>query len=303
MGRLSQAFCDQFDGGCDGVDIAPSMVDLARQHNRHGDRCRYHLNTRNDLSAFPDSSFSFVYTALVLQHMRPRYALNYIREFCRVLEPGGVAMFQAPGEIVPGGEAGSAPTRAAVAEPLPEGACRAQITLLNLPADRPAGLQFELRVSVRNICDTSWPTARTADGRFQLVVANRWLDPAGTVIESGDGRTLLPHDVAPGESVEVPVIVAPPEHLGPITLEVDVVEEAAGRFAPRGGGSAASARLEIVPAPEHAQPVIQMYGISKRRVLALVEECGCTARDVAETGAAGPHWTSYTYSVTRGRGF
>jgi hypothetical protein len=36
--------------------------------------------------------------------------------------------------------------------------------------------------------------------------------------------------------------------------------------------------------------------------LALVEQSGCTTGDVGETGAAGPHWTSYTYSVTRGRG-
>lgn len=38
VGRLTQALGEVFEQA-DGVDIAPSMVALANQYNRHGDRC------------------------------------------------------------------------------------------------------------------------------------------------------------------------------------------------------------------------------------------------------------------------
>ena len=48
VGRLTQALCRRFDR-VDGVDIAPSMIRGAERFNRFGDRCRYHLNARDDL--------------------------------------------------------------------------------------------------------------------------------------------------------------------------------------------------------------------------------------------------------------
>src|SRR5580765_416014 len=56
VGRLTQALCARFDR-VDGVDIAPSMIEAAARFNRFGDRCRYHLNVKEDLSLFPDASF------------------------------------------------------------------------------------------------------------------------------------------------------------------------------------------------------------------------------------------------------
>lgn len=99
VGRLTQALADHFDH-VDGVDIAPSMIDSARRYNRAGHRCSYYLNERDDLEIFEDSRFDFVLSEIVLQHMQPRYALNYIREFVRVLCPGGLLIFQAPYESV-----------------------------------------------------------------------------------------------------------------------------------------------------------------------------------------------------------
>ena len=77
-----------------GIDIAASMIDLARSHNTLGERCRYVHNARPDLSVFSDGEFDFVLTLITLQHMEPRYAASYIREFLRVLQPGGIAAFQ-----------------------------------------------------------------------------------------------------------------------------------------------------------------------------------------------------------------
>lgn len=83
-----------------GVDIAASMLGVARKANRHGPRVDYVLNERPDLAVFPNASFDFVLTVLVLQHMRPDYAAGYLREFLRVLRPGGSRFFQIPIEPI-----------------------------------------------------------------------------------------------------------------------------------------------------------------------------------------------------------
>jgi len=95
VGRLTQALADRFDS-THGVDIASSMIALAEQYNRFGDRCKYHLNEQDDLSLFADGSFDFVLTLICLQHMEPRYARGYLAEFARILAPGGVLCFQLP---------------------------------------------------------------------------------------------------------------------------------------------------------------------------------------------------------------
>ena len=95
VGRLTQALAERFDA-VHGVDIAASMIDLAERHNRFGDRCKYHLNEKDELSLFADGSFDFVLTFICLQHMEPRYARRYLAEFARIVAPGGVLYFQLP---------------------------------------------------------------------------------------------------------------------------------------------------------------------------------------------------------------
>jgi SAM-dependent methyltransferase len=94
-GRLSRAL-GRYYGEVLGLDIAPSMIELARSLHREHDHCRFAVNERDDLSDLPDASFDLVLTLLVLQHMRPEYALRYVREFVRVLRPGGVLVMQVP---------------------------------------------------------------------------------------------------------------------------------------------------------------------------------------------------------------
>jgi len=97
VGRLTQALAQHFDEAI-GVDIAPSMINLANQYNRHGSRCRYCLNEVDNLGLFPSEKFDFIYTNIVLQHMVSVYSKSYIREFVRVLKPRGVLVFQLPSE-------------------------------------------------------------------------------------------------------------------------------------------------------------------------------------------------------------
>jgi SAM-dependent methyltransferase len=95
VGRMTQALARRYENVV-GVDISPTMVRLAEGYNRYGSRCRYLVNRRPDLSQLDSGSFDLVFTHIVLQHMEPHLSLGYIREFVRLLAPGGVAVFQVP---------------------------------------------------------------------------------------------------------------------------------------------------------------------------------------------------------------
>jgi ubiquinone/menaquinone biosynthesis C-methylase UbiE len=95
IGRVTQGLAELFDV-CYGVDIAPSMINQAREFNRFGGKCRYVLNARDDLRDFSDCLFDFVFTSEVLQHMQPRYMEKYLIEFLRVLKVQGVLVFHIP---------------------------------------------------------------------------------------------------------------------------------------------------------------------------------------------------------------
>ena len=105
VGRLTQALVVHFDEVC-GIDVAPSMINLAQTINQYRDRCTYRVNETDNLNLFPDHYFDFVYTSITLQHMEPRYALQYIKEFLRVLLPDALLMFQLPSEPNPGAYCG-----------------------------------------------------------------------------------------------------------------------------------------------------------------------------------------------------
>ncbi len=95
VGRLTQALASHFSRVV-GVDIAQNMLDLARQHNRCGDRVTYVHNAEPHLHLLADNRFAFVYSLITLQHMAPRYACEYLAEFVRVAAPGGLIVFQVP---------------------------------------------------------------------------------------------------------------------------------------------------------------------------------------------------------------
>ena len=80
VGRCTQAFA-RFFSGCVGVDIAPSMINLAEKFNPYPDSVSYVTNGVDDLSQFADDEFDFVYSARVLQHMPPSISMRYIEEF------------------------------------------------------------------------------------------------------------------------------------------------------------------------------------------------------------------------------
>jgi SAM-dependent methyltransferase len=93
IGRLTQALGEHFEIAI-GVDVAASMVEHARAHNRLGGRVQFLVNQSTDLRLLETGTFDLVYTNKVLQHIRPELQAVYIQEFVRVLQPGGLAIFQ-----------------------------------------------------------------------------------------------------------------------------------------------------------------------------------------------------------------
>jgi SAM-dependent methyltransferase len=95
VGRLTRAFASRFSQ-CVGIDVSAEMVSQAQELNGQFSNCQFLLN-HSDMLPFPDKSFDFVSSLIVLQHMQSELEiLSWVREFIRVLSPGGAVVFQLP---------------------------------------------------------------------------------------------------------------------------------------------------------------------------------------------------------------
>lgn len=95
VGRLTRAFASRFSS-CVGIDVSQEMVLLAKKLNEQFSNCEFLVNRSRTLP-FPDASFDFVFSFIVLQHIHSEQEiLNWILEFVRVLRPGGGVVFQLP---------------------------------------------------------------------------------------------------------------------------------------------------------------------------------------------------------------
>ena len=294
-GRLTQALAERFDS-CDGVDISAPMIELARGINRHGERCRYHVQPHPNLRLFPDRAFDLVISRLVLQHMRPHYALAYVREFMRVLAPGGVALFQAP-------------ARKVVAPPLelPAAAVRATVELEEDPPPLEPGQSATLQVRVRNASELTWP----ADA--QVRAGNHWRDGGGQMLVFDDGRADVASELAPGAEATVDLTVTAPGTGGPWLLELDVLQEHVRWFdaplrvpvrradAPEAAPAGSDGARAAPAADDGFQPVMPMYTLPRAELEAFVESCGGRVLDAIPDQHAGEAFEGFTYVVTRGR--
>ena len=99
FGRMTRGFSKYFDK-CVGVDISEKMVQGAQQLNADKPGLSFVVNGTSDLRQFDDDGFDLVHSVIVLQHVPDRAAIeSYIREFVRVLRPGGIVVFQLPSHI------------------------------------------------------------------------------------------------------------------------------------------------------------------------------------------------------------
>jgi SAM-dependent methyltransferase len=293
VGRLSQALCSWFER-CRGVDIAPSMIELARKHNRYGEKCEYFLNSRDDLEIFPDNSFDLVYSNIVLQHMQPRYSTAYIREFVRVVRPGGLVVFQIPdGRMATGSGAG----------PLPDSGFRAMLGGYPTSLRTAAGSRIEVPVTVRNLGDRHWPCQGDNNNwNYAVQLGNHWLQTDGATAVWDDGRQPLPCDLAPEAEVPMILTVTVPASPGQYILELDMVQEAVSWFKHK-SSTPASIPAEVEPAPistgVDTTPRMEMYGVGREEVIGILSSSGARLIESVPDRSTGVKWMAYKYFATK----
>jgi ubiquinone/menaquinone biosynthesis C-methylase UbiE len=99
VGRMARSLASHFESYT-GVDISEPMIARAREWNSDCPQCRFILNTAGDLRVFESASFDLIYSRFVLQHLPSRALVeSYLRDFIRILKPGGLLVFQLPCRI------------------------------------------------------------------------------------------------------------------------------------------------------------------------------------------------------------
>jgi SAM-dependent methyltransferase len=291
-GRLSQALAEEFEH-VDGVDISETMVRMADEHNRYGDRCTFHLNTAPDLGLFDDGTFDFVFTTIVLQHNPPDLAEGYIRELVRVLAPNGVAVFDMPVRLR--------------GVKLRNGSRRASVEVESGPGRLQPGDQATVTARVTNISGIDWPAGA------RLSLGNHWLSGTGELLVRDDGRSSLGQGLAAGDSERLELVVTAPKQPGDYRLVLDLVEEGVCWFGDRGSRTAEVAapvskasllrrgdRAASGPAGDEGEPEpFQMHALRRWRVKAAVTESGGEIVDMVAHQTGGPDWNTFRYFVVR----
>jgi hypothetical protein len=136
-------------------------------------------------------------------------------------------------EVVTSWQNGSASPRAGKGLPLPDMAFKAQLSAAKTPPVMRAGQKYSIRVSLRNDSRIVWPGLQPT-WQFQLTVGNSWRTQAGAIVNNLDGRVALFEDLAPSETIELPLTITAPNDPGDYILQLDVIQEGVAWFGDRG---------------------------------------------------------------------
>jgi SAM-dependent methyltransferase len=310
VGRLTQAFARRFDD-VTGADISPAMIALAERINQYPDRARYVCTADAGLAAVRPRQFGFIYSNIVLQHVDPALAVEYLGGLIGMLTRGGMLVFQLPSHRAWEGQLEAVAMAA--------DAYRASLSLADpAPAAAAPGSEIAIRVKVRNDSTRTW----SQPGAGPLAAGNHWLDAGGDMVRQDDGRAPLPQMLGSGAECRLLLTMQAPSAPGRYIAEIDVVHEGVSWFGWKGsptlrvpievaaGASdpAAAGDLAIPEYSEHAVAPTEsgpssgvepfpMNAVPRDEVLAAVRRHGATLRHVEEDQHAGPDWISYTYYV------
>jgi SAM-dependent methyltransferase len=99
VGRLTRALAAHFDSSL-GVDLSEVMVQSARRLQRDATNPTFQTLAEAPLSGLLDHTFDFIYSNLVLQHMRDHRTIEAtVVDLVRLLKAGGLLVFQLPSSI------------------------------------------------------------------------------------------------------------------------------------------------------------------------------------------------------------
>jgi 2-polyprenyl-3-methyl-5-hydroxy-6-metoxy-1,4-benzoquinol methylase/glycosyltransferase involved in cell wall biosynthesis len=111
---------------------------------------------------------------------------------------------------------------------------RAHFGILEAPPERIApGELLSFRISIENSGDTLWLTSATPRAGI-VMPATRVFDEAGLLVTEFHGEPLLPHAVAPGETVRIKIEYKAPQRSGVYRLKLDLVDQQVAWFEQRG---------------------------------------------------------------------
>ena len=313
VGRLTQALCYHFNE-CYGIDIAPSMIELAKTYNRYGSQCKYYINDSESMNIFESNYFDFIYSKIVLQHIRPEFTKNYLKEFMRIIAPGGLLVFQVPSEPAP----------VESLNLLEDSAYKADIKLQEALITAKPSSKTAIQVKVKNISDITWPSFTESSGKYHIDLGNHWLNESGEVIVNDDGREPLPNNLPPMEETLLSLTITIPGEPGNYILELDMVHEQVAWFKDKGSKTTrvpikveeiaesksigsrvfnlyqrlrGVSRLEA--SPQTFAPSMEMYGLHKDVVLELISNNGGKVLDVQQDFSVGQGWLSFLYCVVK----
>lgn len=313
IGRLTQAIGRRFTTVL-GIDISPRMVALAGRLNQHPTGVDYRVHDSPDISALSSIPFDFIYSNIVLQHIEPAAASDYLRSFVRGLSTGGMLVFQLPSH--------RAPEQAPITAMPTEAYAVALRPPRTLETVAPA-TDVELRVSVVNQSPVTWQQ----DKYGPIRLGNHWLSASGEMLVQDDGRAQLPSTFEAGAECVLRLPIKTPSRPGSYLLELDLVHEGVTWFA---GRSDSAVRLPVsvgapasnVPVdsrrtdvPEYAEELITdalepldavpapgefpMNAIDRETTIRILEEAGGVVLRTEEDDHARPDWISYRYFVRR----
>jgi 4-amino-4-deoxy-L-arabinose transferase-like glycosyltransferase len=130
--------------------------------------------------------------------------------------------------------AGSQFTATQGSAPLPDFAFKARLEARDAPAEMLAAQKQRIYVTLKNISETTWPSLGQSDGNYLVRLGNHWLDRNYRTVINEDARAQLPHDLKPGDSLGIPLLVTAPEIPGDYILEIDMVQEGVSWFGLKG---------------------------------------------------------------------
>lgn len=323
LGRLTQALARHFDRVV-GLDISETMIRMAELFNQAPDRVRYVVNEHEHLNLFPKAEFDFIYSNIVLQHIAPEISLGYLKEFVRVLRPGGLVVFQLPSHRRRPEE-----VSAREAAPLPEEAYAAAIRAVEpVPATIKPGSSLILGLEVVNSSPRVWRQDKGA----VLRVGDHWLSPdARAMLVQDDGRADLPLTLSPGESCLVYLECTVPSEEGRYICEIDLVQESISWFKDKGsiplrleitvreeegggpGGEGLPEARADLPMREGIKDIsldeflsayrkmddFPMNGVPRETIEDFFSSRGCEILRVEEDAHSGKEWVGYRYFVRR----
>ncbi len=305
VGRLTQALCRYFEN-CVGIDIAGSMIRLAREYNRFGAHCQYFVSETDDLRMFEDGRFDFFH---LLQHRAAAHTARVQQPLYSGLHPriarDGMAVFQVPGAVAP------RPTT-----PAPDTMFNARITASPSTLPAVAGEKIQLIARVTNSSSQAWPARSASDTRYKFRLGNHWLTTLGEMSQMDDGRTALVADLNPSDEVTLPLTVTAPVEPGEYVLELDMVQENVAWFQDKGSPTCrvpvrVTAPPDSATLPRVARPLptssaagltppeMAMYCLPRSTVIDLITAEGARVLDVQDYASAGADIASYRYYVVK----